>query len=296
LVEKDDPARLNPVRQSIERQGVGAASFLGPATAMVLLTMAAPLVLLARYSVNQFSPTDLMIEAVTPENYLRFFTDPFYLAVMRTTIGVAVLTTLACLLLGLPLAWRLARMGSRWKRFCVLGVMLPLFIGSTVRTVGWMILLARGGLMDSAARRVLGVSVDLMFTPTAVIVGIISFNLPYVILTAQSVFEGVDSRLEEAAQGLGAAPGRAFWRVVWPLVLPGVATAAILCFILSMNAYATPVLLGGPRFQMMAPLLYWEFANNNNWPFAAALAFILMATTLLLTAVANLVIPRRYRA
>jgi putative spermidine/putrescine transport system permease protein len=68
-----------------------------------------------------------------------------------------------------------------------------------------------------------------------------------------------------------------------------------LCFILAMNAYATPYLLGGPRFQMMAPLLYWEFTNNNNWPFAAALALILMATTLVLTAGSNLLIPRRYR-
>ncbi len=283
--------------QAITREhGIAAASLLGLATCVVVLTMAAPLMLLARYSVNQFSPTELMIDAVTPENFLRFFTDPFYLGVMRTTIGVAVLSTLACLLFGLPLAWRLARMGPRWKGACVLAVMLPLFIGSTVRTVGWMILLARGGLMDSAALKLFGIRTDLMFTPTAVVIGIISFNLPYVVLTAQSVFEGVDVRLEEAAQGLGAAPGRAFRRVVWPLVLPGIATAGVLCFVLSMNAYATPVLLGGPRFQMMAPLLYWEFSNNNNWPFAAALAFILMTTTLLLTVLANMVIPRRYRA
>ena len=125
--------------------------------------------------------------------------------------------------------------------------------------------------------------VDLMYTPTAVVIGIVSVNLPFMVLTLQSVFEGIDTRLEEAAQGLGAAPARAFWRVVWPLALPGIGIAGILCFILSMNAYATPVLLGGPRFQMMAPLLYWEFGTNNNWPFAAALAFILMATTLLLT-------------
>ena len=277
-------------------QGLAASTFLAPATCVVLLAMVAPLLLLARYSLNRFSATDLMIDAVTPENFLRFFTDPYYLGVMRTTIGVALLSTGLCLLLGLPLAWQLARMGPRWKPACVLAVMLPLFIGSTVRTVGWMILLARDGLMDIAGLRLFGVRMDLMFTPTAVVIGIVSFNLPYLVLTMQSVFEGIDGRLEEAAQGLGAPPVRAFWRVVWPLVLPGVGIAAILCFILSMNAYATPVLLGGPRFQMMAPLLYWEFGTNNNWPFAAALAFILMATTLLLTVFANVLIPRRYRA
>ena len=84
--------------------------------------------------------------------------------------------------------------------------------------------------------------------------------------------------------------------MIWPLALPGISIAAVLCFILSMNAYATPVLLGGPRFQMMAPLLYWEFGSNSNWPFAAALAFVLMTTTLGLTAAATLLVPRRYRA
>ena len=179
----------------------------------------------------------------------------------------------------------------------MLAIVLPLFIGSTVRTVGWMILFAQRGVMDSAAQSgCSGLRVDLMYTPIAVVIGTLSVNLPFTVLTLQSVFEGIDVRLEEAALGLGAAPGQAFWRVVWPLALPGISIAAILSFILGMNAYATPVLLGGPRFQMMAPLLFWEFNTNSNWPFSAALAFILMATTLLLTTLANIVIPRRYRA
>jgi putative spermidine/putrescine transport system permease protein len=78
--------------------------------------------------------------------------------------------------------------------------------------------------------------------------------------------------------------------------MPGVLTAGTLCFILAMNAFPTPVLLGGPRFQMMAPLLYWEFSNNNDWPFAGVLAFVLMATTLALTLLAGVAVPRRYRA
>jgi putative spermidine/putrescine transport system permease protein len=273
-----------------------AIVFLGPATCVVLLLLVAPLALLARYSLNKYDPTELMIEAVTPANYLRFFTEAFYWDVMRTTIAVAVLVMCLCLILGMPLAYRLARTTSRWKSIMMLMIVLPLFIGSTVRTVGWMILFARSGVMDSVATRLFGLRIDLMYTPAAVVIGTLSVNLPYMVLTLQSVFEGIDARLEEAAQGLGAAPGRAFWRVVWPLALPGIGIAAILSFILGMNAYATPVLLGGPRFQMMAPLLFWEFNTNSNWPFSAALAFILMATTLLLTTLANVLIPRRYRA
>lgn len=294
-----DSAALTPplapprVAGSKRRQGGAAAAMLGPATLFVSLTLVAPLLLLLRFSLNRYDPTELMIETVTPANYARFVSDPFYLGVLWTTLGVAIATTVICLLLGIPLAYRLARMGSRWKGALMLALILPLFIGNTVRMVGWMILFAHGGLIDDLARLLTGHGLELMYTATAVVCGIVSVNLPFVVLTIQSTMETIDPRIEEAAQSLGAPPARRFWRIVWPLALPGTATAGILCFILAMNAYATPFLLGGPRFKMMAPLLYWEFTNNNNWPFAAAIALILMATTLLLTATSGLLIPRR---
>ena len=257
--------------------------------------LVAPLLLLFRFSLNQYDLTELMIETVTPANYARFVSDPFYRGVLRTTLGVALLSTALCLVLGLPIAYRLARMARRWKTVCMLAMVLPLFVGNVVRMVGWMILFAHGGMIDTTLRWISGQGLELMYTPFAVVAGIVSINLPFVVLTMQSTLETIDPRLEEAAQSLGAAPSRSFWRVVWPLALPGVAIAGILCFILAMNAYATPYLLGGPRFQMMAPLLYWEFSTNNNWPFASALALILMATTLLLTAGSSWLIPRRYR-
>ncbi|HEX3953161.1 MAG TPA: ABC transporter permease, partial [Stellaceae bacterium] len=232
----------------------------------------------------------------TAQNYIRFVTDPFYLEVLGTTIRVSVVVTAACLVLGVPMAWRLARTQSRWKSAYVIAIVLPLFIGATTRIAGWMILFARGGMLDVASKLVGAPHPDLMFSELAVVVGIVSINLPFTVLTLQSVFEGLDPRLEEAAASMGAPPARAFRRVVLPLAMPGVLIAAVLCFILAMNAFATPLLLGGPRFQMMAPLLYWEFATNNNWPFAGVLAFVLMASTLALTLAANALVPRRYRA
>lgn len=278
------------------KEAISAASLLAPATVLVGAMMLAPLVLLARYSLNKFDPTQLMIAAVTPQNYVRFFSDPYYLGVLWVTIRVSVIVTVACLLLGIPMAWRLARTQSRWKSAFVMLLILPLFIGSVTRTAGWMILFARGGMLDIAMRATFGMrGFDLMYTETAVVFGIISINLPFTILTLQSVFEGIDPRLEEAAASMGAPPGRSFRRVIMPLSMPGMLIAGALCFILSMNAFPTPLLLGGPRFQMMAPLLFWEFSNNNNWPFAGVLAFILMATTLALTLLATWVVPRRYR-
>lgn len=273
-----------------------ALTLLGPASLLMLVMLIVPLGFLARYSLNRFDPTEMMIAAATPANYLRFVADPFYRGVLVTTIRVSVIVTLACLVLGLPMAWRLARTASRWKSVLVVLTVLPLFIGSTIRTAGWMILFARGGMLDIVSSRLFGLGhVDLMYTEAAVIGGIVAINLPFTILTLQSVFEGIDPRLDEAAGAMGASPARAFWRIVFPLALPGVLIAAVLCFILCMNAFATPLLLGGPRFQMMAPLLFWAFSSDNNWPFAAAIAFILMGTTLGLTGLANLVIPRRYR-
>ncbi|MGA3401879.1 MAG: ABC transporter permease [Acetobacteraceae bacterium] len=280
-----------------QREAGAALALLGPASLMMLLMLVVPLGFLARDSLNRYDPNELMIAAVTSANYLRFFEDPFYWNVLVTTIRVSVIVTVVCLALGLPMAWRLARSTSRWKSALVVLTVLPLFIGSTTRTAGWMILFARGGMLDILSRDLLHAgTVTLMYSETAVIAGIIAINLPFTVLTLQSVFEGIDPRLEEAAASMGAAPSRAFWRIVFPLALPGVTIAAVLCFILCMNAFATPVLLGGPRFQMMAPLLFWAFNSDNNWPFAGAIAFILMGTTLGLTGLANLVIPRRYQA
>jgi len=293
MVAEEHPARLSiaPSPRPLPARGGGVGSvLLGPASLLMMLTLVAPLALLLRDSLNRFDPTELMLEAVTPENYLRFFADAFYWNVLVTTIRVSVIVTTICLLFGLPMAWRLARTASRWKSALVVLMVLPLFVGSTTRAAGWMILFAHGGMLDMLT------GLNLMYAEPAVIAGIIAINLPYTVLTLQSVFEGIDPRLEEAAASMGAAPSRAFWRVVFPLALPGISIAAVLCFILCMNAFATPVLLGGPRFQMMAPLLFWAFNSDNNWPFAAAIAFILMATTLLLTGIANHMIPRRYRA
>ena len=135
---------------------------------------------------------------------------------------------------------------------------------------------------------------EIMFTEKAVIIGIIAVNLPFMVLSLQSVIEGIDRSVEEAAFSLGAGPMTMFRRVLLPLALPGILAGTILTFILGMNAYATPVLLGGPKFKMMGPLVFGQF-QLNNWPFGAAIAFVLMAATLVLTATANLLVQRRYR-
>jgi putative spermidine/putrescine transport system permease protein len=268
---------------------------VGPAALFCLLQMLLPIVLLFRYSLNRFDPTNYMVEAVTWENYAKFFMDPYYLGVLVRTIRVSVVSTLICLIMGFPLAYWLARMTSRWKNLMVILVVLPLFIGNAVRAAGWMTLFGSKGFINVTlmALGLIDQPLTIMYTETAVVIGILTINLPFMVLTLQSVIEGIGRSIEEAALSLGAAPFQTFRRVLWPLALPGTLAGTILTFILAMNTYATAVLLGGPKFEMMGPLVYQQFSQANNWPFGAAVSFVLMAATLSLTFMANLILGRR---
>jgi putative spermidine/putrescine transport system permease protein len=235
-----------------------------------------------------------MVEALTPENYAKVFSDPYYRTVLSRTAGIAALSTVLCLVIGYPAAYLLARTQSRFKTLLILLVVMPLFVGSAVRAAGWIVVFGHRGALNTALVW-LGVvhnPLEIMYTPLAVIVGITGFNLPFMVLTLQSVIEGIDPVLEEAALGMGARPLTAFRRVTLPLSLPGVVAGSLLCFILGMNAYATPVLLGGPRFQMMAPLVYTQISEQANWPLGGALAFVLMTATLLMTVGASTLMRR----
>jgi putative spermidine/putrescine transport system permease protein len=273
-----------------------AIALMLPASILVLVFLALPLLLLFRYSLNRFVPGQFMVEALTLENYVKCVTDPYYYAVLKTTLLMAIGVTVACLVAAFPAALYLARTTVKFKAILILAVILPLFVGNAVRAAGWMVAFGQKGIVNYLMGLFAPTATPLtiMYTPAAVFVGIISVNLPFVVLTLQSVLEGIDRTSEEAALSLGATPFEVWRLVTLPLAIPGVLAAGVLCFILTMNAYATPVLLGGPRFQMMAPVVANEVLNQNNWPFGAALSFVLMVVTLLLTAIANLVVVRRY--
>jgi len=282
-------------RQREGALGWSAAAMLAPASIVVAIGIVIPIVILFRYSLNQFTPAKMMVDAFTAENYVKFFTDPFYVAVLLRTIRVAAVCTAICVVLAFPMAYVLARTRSRYKNLLLLIVILPLFVGNAVRAAGWMVIFGNKGFVNAGLMG-LGViekPLEIMFTEKAVIIGIIAVNLPFMVLSLQSVIEGVDRAVEEAAFSLGAPPLTMFRRVLLPLALPGVLAGTILTFILAMNAYATPYLLGGPLFKMMAPLVYNTFTQQSNWPFGGAIAFILMAVTLTLTVAANLLIQRR---
>ena len=274
-----------------------AAGLVGPATVYVAIGLLVPLAFLFRYSLNQFVPGKFMVDALTIENYVKFFTDIYYTAVLTRTVRVALITTAICLLLGFPLAYVLARTQVRYKNLLIMLVVLPLFVGNAVRAAGWMVAFGNKGVINASLMGLGAITtpIEIMFTEPAVNIGITAVNLPFMVLTLQSVIEGIDRAVEEAAFNLGATPLMMARRVLFPLAMPGILAGTILTFILAMNAYATPVLLGGPRFQMMGPLVYGQFIQQNNWPFGGAVAFVLMTATLILTLAANLIVQQRYR-
>ena len=269
----------------------------GPGVLFVTLFLLLPVGMMLRTSLDRFVPGELMQQALTLENYTRFLHDPFYQGVLGTTLWISALSTAICAIAGFPVAYYMARTaGPRLKPVLMIAVVLPLLMGNSVRTAAWMVLLGSHGLVATLVAR-LGLTshLALMYTPSAVVIGLVSVLLPFMIITVQSTLENADRSVEEAAASLGPPPHRVLLRIVLPLCLPGLLAGTVLCFVLAMNAYATPVLLGGPQMHMMAPTVYDQIAKAMNWPFGAALAFILMATTLVLTIVSNVLVQRRFR-
>ncbi|WP_430396276.1 ABC transporter permease [Ferrovibrio sp.] len=263
----------------------------------MLLLLVLPLLTLLRYSFNKFTPGQLMSEAFILDNYIKFFAEPYFREVMTGTFGLAAICTVSSVALGYPVAYMLARTHTRWKSVLIILVLFPLLVGNVVRAAGWTIFLSRDGLLNHLVIS-LGLSsepLQFMYTNTAVFVGLMSVMLPFVILTLLGVLEGLDFTLFDAARNLGASPATAFRRVILPLSIPGVSAASVLVFTIGMNSYATPVLLGGAEFRMMAPTVYQQFALVMNWPFGAALAFILIAVTGGASVLSSLFLARQNR-
>jgi putative spermidine/putrescine transport system permease protein len=294
------PATAVPLPRAGREGGGSRVSDVGlavPATLVVAAILGLPHVLLFRYSLNQYDRYDMMVEAFTLANYASIVQDAFFRSVLLRTIGIAAISTAITAVLAFPVAYFIARAPARWKSALIICVVFPLLVGNLVRAAGWMAVMGNRGFLNQAliGLGVIGEPMEILYTPAAVVTGIVAVVLPFMILTLQSVIENIDPSLEEAAGSLGARPLTTFRRVVLPLAMPGVVAGTALVFILCMNAYATPVLLGGPRFHVMGPQVYNQIVGQSNWPFGGALAFVLMGTTLVLTLISTTFIQRRYR-
>jgi putative spermidine/putrescine transport system permease protein len=270
-----------------------------PAFLFVTLLFVVPLIMLLRLSLYRYDPVQMYIQALTFENYVKFFKDEFYQQVLWRTLWISAVTTFLCLIGGSAVAYYMARTRSTIiQRYLVIAIVLPLFMGSVARTAGWIIILDNKGLLNFLLLKfdVTAETLRLLYTPGAVIAALTSVLLPFMIVTLNSVMHNIDISLEEASQNLGASTFTTFRRIVIPLLMPGIFAGCVLCFTLSMNAYATPILIGGPKFYMMAPTIYKQMSASMNWPFAATLAFVLVALTMILTVTSSVIFNRSARA
>lgn len=267
-----------------------------PASLVVLIIIMVPVMMMFRYSFNHHDAIDIMREGFTFDNYIKFFSDAYYRNVFLDTVKIAALCTALALVMGFPVAYFLAKTQTRHKSLLIILLVFPLMVGNVVRAAGWMVVLGNAGVANTLFiwLGMIDQPIKLLYTPLAVVIGTTAVVLPYMILTLQSVLEGIDFTVEEAAQNLGANFFTTFFRVVLPIAAPGVAAGTMLVFILCMNAYATPVLLGGSGITMMAPSLYGQIAKASNWVFGSSLALILVVATMLMALISNWLIHRRY--
>lgn len=275
------------------RNGLTAVGLMGPALTLTCLFLLVPLAILFWVSLNEGYPASDGASGLSLAGYVAVIADSYYRDILITTILMALGITALALFFALPIAHFLARTQSRFKSVFLLAVILPLFVGNAVRAIGWMMALGERGVFNTIVVGLgFGGPYKIIYTGTAVLIGAAAVNLPYMVLTLQSVLERISPSVEEASISLGATPFQTWRLVTLPLMAPGLLAACTLSFILSMNAYATPVLLGGPRFRMMGPAISDEIIVKNNWSVGAVLAFILIAVTLGLTIVLNKVLTR----
>lgn len=251
------------------------------------------------YPLGRLALVSLEAPNFTLANYVAFFTEGVYVRVLLQTFRVAATVTLLCILIGYPTAYVLARANPRLRTVLLLLVLIPYLTSFLVRTYAWMVLLHGKGIINSVllSTGVIDQPVKLIFNQIGVHIGMVHVMLPLMILPLFSIMRGIDFRLVTAAQSLGAGPTRAFWRVFFPLSLPGVRSGCLLVFLLSLGFYITPALLGGLRDVMLATFIEVQVTQLVQWGFAAAAAFILLILTLVgffvvgrLTGAASLVV------
>ncbi len=227
---------------------------------------------------------------LTLENYTRFFSDFLYTELFLKSFAYAALTTAVCLLIAYPLAMLIARSPKKQRDLLVLLVILPFWSNFLIRVYAWMIILGPNSVFVGALNRFIGIfgfePVTLLYTPFAVIVGLVYVHLPFMVLPLYANLEKHDPALLDAAQDLGANAWNRFWRVTWPLSLPGVFAGGALVFIPAFGIFAIPDILGGTGGIMIGNVIKQQFLDTRDWPFGSVLSIVLTLSAVALAGLA----------
>jgi spermidine/putrescine transport system permease protein len=257
-----------------------AWSLLAPGTAWMIAFFLIPVLIMCAYSAMPRGEYGGVDPGFTLEAYTRFF-KPVYLTILERTLVIATLTTVLCALAGYPVAYAIARSG-RWKSVLLFLVVLPFWTSFLVRTFAMIFLMRDTGLINSwlTSLGLIREPITMLYTPFAVLAGLVYGYLPFMILPIYASLEKLDPSLLEAAEVLGARPAARFRRVTLPLSAPGLIAGSLLVFIPALGSYVSSDLLGGAKQLLIGNLVQNQFSSARNWPFGSAASLILMAMVL----------------
>ncbi|TMH21875.1 MAG: ABC transporter permease [Betaproteobacteria bacterium] len=279
------------------RPRVGKWLVTGPPLAYLLLFFAIPsliMVLASFRTPGEFGGLAPLFEEgrldLNLDSYVRFFSESIYAQIFAKSVWYALATTLFCLALAYPLAALIAKSGRRYRDLLLLLVILPFWSNFLIRVYAWMIIL---GPNAALARTVNGVlawfghePVPLLFSSFAVLVCLVYVHLPFMVLPLYANLEKHDQALLDAAQDLGANAWQRFWRITFPLSLPGVYAGAALVFIPALGIFAIPDILGGPEDSLIGNVIKQQFLETRDWPFGSVLSIVLTIAALFLAGLA----------
>lgn len=246
-------------------------------TIMLLL----PMLLIVFYSLIQ-PGNDITTFRFTLDNYIRFFTDKDFLLILWRSLDIALKTTALSLLIGYPIAYWISRCSTKKQSQLVLLITIPMWINMLVRTYAWIGILSKGGPLSIILGWFGFKDVEILYTETAVLIGMVYNYLPYMILQIYTSLTKLDPSLTEAANDLGASPFQTFWRVVFPLSIPGVISGITLVFLPAISAFFIPKLLGGGGWFLIGNVIENQFITVGEWNFGSAISVIMAMIMMIL--------------
>ena len=251
-----------------------------PYIVWAVMMLVLPMALIALYSVME-QGNSIISFSFTLEHYIKFFTDRDFLLILWRSLMIAVKTTIICLLLGYPVAYFIARSREKVQNALILCITLPMWINMLVRTYAWIGILSDGGILQSLLNLLGFKSTQLLYTEGAVLLGMVYNFIPFMILQINTSLSKMDKSLLEASSDLGANRYQTFWKVTFPLSIPGVISGIALVFLPAVSSFFIPKLLGGGQYFLIGNVIENQFITVGEWNFGSAIsvimAFVMMA-------------------
>lgn len=261
---------------------LGLALLLLPPLLTLVLLFAVPMALMVAYSFWSVDDNYQLNQSVNLDQYVKIFDNPIYLMTLLNSVIMAALTTAFCVILALPLAWFISRsVSARWRVLLIVGLILPGWVSLLIRTYSMNLVLGEAGLLNwsLAAAGMTESPVQILFTKPAVVIGLVYIYLPYTLVPIYAAIEKLDNSILEAAESLGAGGIRRLFKVILPIIMPGIVAGCIITFIPALGEYLVPNLLGGLQGTMYGNLIATAF-QSFNWPLGSALSVVLLLAIL----------------